>query len=207
MTDSAQESRRNALSATGDARVSRTRRRLSDALHDEIAESGAGNLSVATITRRAGVARSTFYTHFATVEALALFAVEELFDELGSVDVARRAHSGLSREQITRTGLADVLDGLLANDYLLRLARDGSSGAAIRERFVDEMARNIVPIIAIERPDATAELLDYGSQFLAAGTLRVMMHWLSDERQTSRAELVELILGMLPAYLTGRGAD
>ncbi|MQY31590.1 TetR/AcrR family transcriptional regulator [Nocardia aurantia] len=206
MTDSAQESRRNALSATDDARAARTRRRLSDALHDEIAESGARNVSVATITRRAGVARSTFYTHFATVDALALFAVEELFEQLGSVDVVRRSTSGPDREQITRTGLTDVLEGLLANRNLLLLARDGAGGAELRERFVGEMARNIVPTIAIERPDATPEFLDFASQFLAAGTLRVMFEWLSGQQRTSRAELVELILGMLPAYLTGRGA-
>ncbi|WBU37579.1 TetR/AcrR family transcriptional regulator [Homoserinibacter sp. YIM 151385] len=202
MAASPQHDRRASLSGADDAKVRATRRKLSDALHDAVLDRGAKGVSVADLVSRSGVSRSTFYTHFANVDELALAATADLFADLAPIDVDRRAEHRLSRAEITRRGLGELLDALLANRHLLALAAEGPSAAGVRERFVDQMAASLGETIRIERPDAAEAEIEAASQYIAAGTLRLLLR--SVERGgEDRGELLDVVFGLLPEYLTG----
>ncbi|MFD4411939.1 TetR/AcrR family transcriptional regulator [Streptomyces sp. NPDC058475] len=61
-----------------DPRAARTRARLRQALLEECAERPLEEVGVAALVRRAGVARATFYVHYADLEALAVDACADV---------------------------------------------------------------------------------------------------------------------------------
>lgn len=72
-------------SAKIDPRIRRTRDRLGDALVDLILEKPFDEINVQDILDRAGVARSTFYTHYRDKDDLFLSDVEEFFEMMSTV--------------------------------------------------------------------------------------------------------------------------
>lgn len=71
-----------------DRRVRRTRAALQDAMRALLRERGWGELSVQDVCARAGVGRSTFYTHFADLEELAASGLKELGQVIRGAAVA-----------------------------------------------------------------------------------------------------------------------
>ena len=66
-----------------DARVARTRDRLGDALIQLLLEKPFETITVQDVLDRAGVGRSTFYTHFKDKDDLLLSDVDEFFRHVG----------------------------------------------------------------------------------------------------------------------------
>jgi AcrR family transcriptional regulator len=72
-----------------DPRVRRTRQLLQNALMSLLQEKSFAELSVTDITKRAEVARVTFYQHYASKEALLLTLVADFFAQMyGMLDTA-----------------------------------------------------------------------------------------------------------------------
>ncbi|MDT0433736.1 MULTISPECIES: TetR/AcrR family transcriptional regulator [Streptomyces] len=67
--------------APEDPRAARTRARLRAALFEECAEHPLGEVGVASLVRRAGVGRATFYVHYDGLEALAVDACADVVRE------------------------------------------------------------------------------------------------------------------------------
>lgn len=67
---------------SNDRRVRRSRRQLSRALLDLIAQKGYEAITIQEITDRADLNRATFYLHFASKEELLTAALRDQFDEL-----------------------------------------------------------------------------------------------------------------------------
>ena len=59
----------------------RSKERIRDALLELLARKSFANISVAEITRQAGVARLTFYRNFETREEVLLYHLDKLFEE------------------------------------------------------------------------------------------------------------------------------
>jgi AcrR family transcriptional regulator len=76
-----------------DRRVRRTRRMLSTAILELMAEHPYEALTIQEITDRADLNRATFYLHFSNKDELLIAALEERFDEL----VARFEDTGMLR--------------------------------------------------------------------------------------------------------------
>ncbi|HEY3744172.1 MAG TPA: TetR/AcrR family transcriptional regulator [Bryobacteraceae bacterium] len=68
-----------------DARIRRTRDRLGDALVELILEKPFDEINVQDILDRAGVGRSTFYTHYRDKDDLFLSDVEDFFQMMSTV--------------------------------------------------------------------------------------------------------------------------
>lgn len=199
--DRALSSRREVLSATPDARAIATRRRLADALSDLLHEKSP-DMSVVAISNRAGVGRSTFYTHFATVEDLAIFVIDEILDVLAPLDVRRRSRRDLGRADITRLGLAELVDSLAAQREVLVYATRTTSASAVRERFVDELARSMEKTMLAEMPDLGQTELRLSTEFVAAGVIHVTLSWLAGQSNATREQVIDTLFDLLPAWLT-----
>jgi AcrR family transcriptional regulator len=72
------------LPKKGDPRVRRTRDRLGDALVELLVEKPFDGITVHDVLERAGVSRSTFYTHYRDKNDLFLSDAEEFFEALAT---------------------------------------------------------------------------------------------------------------------------
>lgn len=203
MAGTEQSERRRELAVTTDPRAARTRERIVDALGALLASGDA--VSVASVCTRAGVGRSTFYTHFGTVADVVVHVVDAMFDELGPRDVTRRTEQTMPRSAITAIGLREVLDALSARRPFFLYAVSAPATERVRERFVEEMARSMRGTILAERPEAGEEFVRSAGEYLAGGVLAVLLGWLADPRGRSEQDIIDVIAELLPGWLTSGG--
>lgn len=111
------------------ARGEATRSKLLDAAEHEFGENGFHAASVASITRRAGVAQGTFYLYFASKED----AMRELVAHMGHAlrsELSRAIAGAADRMEIERRGFEAFVRFALAHDNLYRVVMES--------QFVDE---------------------------------------------------------------------
>jgi AcrR family transcriptional regulator len=85
-----------------DPRAARTLQKIVDAVHD-LARSGARAITVADVIRRAGVGKTSFYSHFSGIGELALHVFLESFQAPDSTEPA---------EQVGPDGAGDLAEPL-----------------------------------------------------------------------------------------------
>jgi AcrR family transcriptional regulator len=195
--------RERRMLASSDPRAVRTRQKLVDAFHAGIADGDLSSMSVSSLSRAAGINRTSFYSHFASPEDLAIHALSELFDVVGQHDIAARTAHSIPAAEASRQALRDIVG--FVHERRDSYARVLGSAAAPRlvqgvteaftERTVESLAR--MPLLP---PGADVAVT---ARFLAGGVLGVIGAWLSDGDGPSRSpeELVEALVQCLPGWL------
>lgn len=167
-----------------------TRRRLLDAALAILDTDGDAGLTTVAVTRRAGIAQSTFYVHFVDVDDLLHSLVEDLAAERGRLTRAARRASRAARDAPSlRDTFRVPLNDMLAHPRLSRLllaSRSDGTPLGKWSRQIHERSR--------------ADLMED----LAAAGLTVET---AEERR--RAEMIaDAIIGMTEAlalgYMEGR---
>lgn len=187
---------------SNDPRALRTRQKLVDAFHAAIVESDPAEMSVASLTRAAGVNRTSFYSHFASPEDLAIHALSELFDVVGDADIVRRAGHSVPAEEASRRALRDIAG--FVYERRASYARVLGPGSAPRLLQAVSEAFTERTVASLERIDTRPPEADVRvtARFLAGGVLGVIGAWLSDEQSRwTPGELVEALIQCLPAWL------
>lgn len=187
---------------SNDPRALRTRQKLVDAFHAAIVESDPAEMSVASLTRAAGVNRTSFYAHFASPEDLAIHALSELFDVVGDADIVRRAGHSVPAEEASRRALRDIAG--FVYERRASYARVLGPGSAPRLLQAVSEAFTERTVASLERIDTRPPEADVRvtARFLAGGVLGVIGAWLSDEQSRwTPGELVEALIQCLPAWL------
>jgi len=175
-----------------DPRSARTRDRLGDALIELVREKPFDSITVQDVIDRAGVGRSTFYTHFRDKSDLFLTDVDE-FLEVFATGLSRRAeasdrlapvreffeHVGQNRHLRTRLVEAGII-----HDFM-ELAR-GHFARGI-ERRLGEVPRG--GSISPERRAVVAHAL-------AGSMLSLMSWWLDRDQPSSPQEMDDLFHAM-----------
>ncbi|HZU71381.1 MAG TPA: TetR/AcrR family transcriptional regulator [Acidimicrobiales bacterium] len=99
-----------------------TRRRLLDSALTILDEEGVGALTTTAVTKRAGIAQSSFYVHFKDVNDLLRSLIEELEAERGKqTRAARRAARRSGKAEDLRDTFRIPLRDMLAHPQLFRL--------------------------------------------------------------------------------------
>lgn len=187
---------------SSDPRALRTRQKLVDAFHLAIVESDPAAMSVASLTRAAGVNRTSFYSHFASPEDLAIHALSELFDVVGDADIVRRSGHSVPAEEASRRALRDIVR--FVDERRASYARVLGPGSAPRLLRAVSEAFTERTVASLERIDTRPPEADVRvtARFLAGGVLGVIGAWLSDEQSRwSPDELTEALIQCLPAWL------
>jgi AcrR family transcriptional regulator len=168
-------------SAARDRRVERTRRALRTALFAAIVERGWDRVSVRELCRRARVARSTFYLHFADKEELLLSGLDELRAELERV--VERSPAG------TLSFVRPLVEHVRAHDRLRSLV-DKRSGRAVLRRLTEI----VVALLELDFPPlAPVSARRQATLRFAAGALVELLTWWATTRSSlSAGELTEL---------------
>jgi AcrR family transcriptional regulator len=185
--------------------VARSQRdRLLDAAVTVVAEKGYGAMTVADLTKEAGVSRTTFYELFEDKEACFLAAYDAAADVL-----ARRIAAAFETQEAwpdrVRAGLIVLLESLAGEPQVARLALVdvGSAGPRAQRRYRAALQR-MTPFFDEGRDFAP------GGRRLPANTSRMVIGavtgLVADEIEAGRAEglpdlLPEILFATLVPYV------
>jgi len=181
---------------SSDPRALRTRRKLVDAFHAAVADADPAAMSVASLTRAAGVNRTSFYSHFASPEDLAIHALSDLLDVIGDADILMPA------QEASRRALEDIVGFVHERrDSYARVLGPGAAPRllmAVTEAFTERTVASLERI-STRPPGADLRVT---ARFLAGGVLGVIGTWLSDDQSRwTPDELVEALTHCLPRWL------
>ncbi|TQS39600.1 TetR/AcrR family transcriptional regulator [Cryptosporangium phraense] len=185
-----------------DPRAVRTREKLVAAFHDAVRTQDPATMTVAALTRAAGVNRTSFYTHFESPEDLAVHALGELFDVVANADIVLRSEHAVTPADASRRALVDIVRFVdeRRTSYANLLGPGAAPAvkqaitAAYVERAVEALSRHP------NRPPHADPLLT--AHFLAGGVLGVLGTWLATpDPQHSLDDLVDALVQCLPAWI------
>lgn len=121
----------------GDRRVRRTKRMLRESFIELALEVGYDAISVEDITKRADIARPTFYAHYTDKDAL----LAELFDELATDLVTRLAELPLDAGVIhSRTVIGELYRHAEQHRDLYLICLGGAANGRARAAYSDAIA-------------------------------------------------------------------
>jgi AcrR family transcriptional regulator len=198
----AEAAARRSMAGNQDPRAMRTREKLIGAFHVAIRDSEPRAMSVSALARAAGVNRTSFYGHFSSPEDLAIHAISELFDVVGSADIVMRAEHRVTGAEASRRALREIVR--FVQDRRASYVRLLGPGAA--PRLVQAVAEAFTrrTVLSVERMDTRPAAADpkITAQFLAGGVLGAVGAWLAEEPPPRTGdELVEALMQCLPGWL------
>ncbi len=139
------------LAKNEDQRVRRTRDRLGDAMMALLQEKSFDDITVQDVLERAGVSRSTFYTHYRDKNDLFLSDAEDFFEMMATALSRQRENSDRVapvRELFAHIAeVRPLYDALIASgrsDDLLQLGQ-GHFARGIEQRFRDVPRAATIP--------------------------------------------------------------
>jgi AcrR family transcriptional regulator len=190
-----------------DPRRARTWSRLVDVVHEVAAETPIDTVSVAELSRRAGITRDTFYRH-ATGAADLLAAV--LRDELRALlaDFQRNAEAEGGGRAVFDLAERALLDHMLEHRAIYRGAMTPRLTPALRDMLVGSIEESLIailqrhPEIAPDGPDgvdASRRLRMYAA-YAASGTIGAIEVWLADDDPATPDDAARTILAASPAW-------
>jgi AcrR family transcriptional regulator len=182
-----------------DRRVVRTRAALRDALISLIIERGWDEVVIQDICERAGIGRSTFYTHFADKEELLVVGFDDLRRMLRQSSKA--AAGGATAFRFTR----GLLEHAHENRRLFRALVGKRSNQTVQKRFL----QLIVELTEEELADKLGEGAhrEVTAHFLAGALFQLTIWWLEVRKPLHPADLDALFQRLArPVVATARAA-
>ncbi|MDF2443409.1 MAG: hypothetical protein JWR01_1612 [Subtercola sp.] len=188
-----------------DPRVFRTRAKILDAVHALVARHEP-SISVPDIVREAGISKTSFYHHFASLDEIALLLVEQAYVDSGRVSRAAHASDELSYAETTRAYYRRLVEHYVEHREFyrsvvtLRLSRD------VHTHAVRAMAADIEPDVAGNpyRPPSVRPYL--AASFIASAVVGFLDEWIEGDFDATSDELLEGLLQLLPPWFT-RGRE
>lgn len=170
------------IEAKPDPRILRSRRSLKGALLTLIEQQELTALSIADITREAGVSRSTFYDHYADLHELAESACTEMFEAV----LAETPVFALIKGPEAANPLLALFEHVLSHRrlYTALLGPDGSARvmAYLLHRMTIAIHVNLEPgekDSSTHRDDPLDAPLNVVAAFCAGALLGVVVAWLN----------------------------
>ncbi|MFK4789514.1 TetR/AcrR family transcriptional regulator [Microbacterium sp. ZW T5_56] len=194
-----QTQRRARLRDASDPNSLSTRRQLRTAYEDAATEH-VRRVSVSWLCERAGVGRSTFYTHFSAVEDLAAYVVTSGFDELAEEDIRARS-SGVSGSDAAHAGLARVVAMLADQRAVIEYSFAEGSRSSVVANMVSWFALYTRDTIARAYDDRDDAQIDLIAEFVSAGVVHAALLALEQGTITNHEDIVDLLSAMLPEAL------
>ena len=184
-----------------DRRVVRTRAALRDALVSLIIERGWDEVVIQDICERAGIGRSTFYTHFADKEELLVVGFDDLRRMLRQSSKAAADGGTGFRFTFTR----GLLEHAHENRRLFRALIGKRSSQTVQKRFL----QLIVELTEEELADKLGEGAhrEVTVHFLAGALFQLAIWWLEMRKPLPPADLDALFQRLArPVLATARAA-
>jgi AcrR family transcriptional regulator len=184
-----------------DPRPARTRAAILAAV--ETLSAAGDEITVPAIVAEAGISRSTFYTQFRDLDALAIRILTDAFTEIEALDLElRRTASGI---EAARAALARLIAEFSA--------RRGFYAAVLGSRTTTEAHRAVHDAFAEQAlgtmRSTVPEHLDprIAADYIAGGTLAVITAWVLSDEPAPRERVQEQLFALLPTWLINEDKD
>lgn len=193
---------RNILENSTDPRASRTRAKLIDAA-EALVSRHHPTITVSAIITEAGVSKTTFYSHFASIDELALQIVERAYTEVAELNRKLSASPNVGAYEAMRASFE-----VLVNHYILHLPFYRSVLALhlsreVHTNAVRSMAADIEPGI-VDHPNLPAGIRPHLAASLIASTVVGFLdEWMEEDFEASGDELVTHLMILLPTWYVG----
>ncbi|CAN5123286.1 TetR/AcrR family transcriptional regulator [soil metagenome] len=190
---------RSGIRVSGDPRVVRTRQAILDAV--ETLASGDEPISVAAIVRTAGIARSSFYTHFSGIDELAVTVLGGVFDAIGAEDVELRRHRIVSGAEAARVAQVRLVGHLVQHRALYASMLALPFTSAVYTRAVQGYAAQVRATIGLLPEIPAGVSADAVAIYTASGSLGLLAHWIRSGDHVPADVLVDQLMSLVPAWL------
>ncbi len=184
----------NMSSKKVDIRVQRTRKWLQNALRELITEKHYNRISVADITDRAGVARPTFYLHYANKDELLLSQLDELLASLTIEFEQMLTNRPLENEQAL---VIAVVQQIATQSALFRVILSHQASQLMFERirqYIVGLMSRLVQTDYIQTTDET--LIALVADYMAGAFIHLVEGWLSRDMPYTPEALSHLFLAL-----------
>jgi AcrR family transcriptional regulator len=188
-----------------DARILHTTAALREAIMRLAADRPVSEITVADVTRAAGINRATFYSHAVSPGSLLADVLTPELDRIREDDAeARRAavERGTDDDElaaITRRGINAVVEHVVLHKDIYGKALPDPNDASLHHLLVSHFTVSSAQHIR-ELGDARPELLDdVAAGFVAQGFVGAIEAWLAGPRRSRRA-LVDTIVLSFPSW-------
>jgi AcrR family transcriptional regulator len=189
-----------------DARILHTTAALREAVLRLATDRPVSEITVADVTRAAGINRATFYSHAVSPGSLLADVLTPELDRIRADDLAARraaVERGADPDElaaITRRGINAVVDHVVAHREIyargLPDTEDASLHRLLVQHFTVSSAQHIRELDPATKPDL---IDDVAAGFVAQGFVGAIEAWLAGPRR-SRKALVETITLSFPAW-------
>jgi AcrR family transcriptional regulator len=187
-----------------DNRTVRTRSRIIDAF-EHLSETGQ-SVTVSAIVRSAEISRASFYTHFGSLEDLALALQRRVIERLASWQL-RAAHPGgesgpADHSETIATSFRRLLSYFEARRGLYAEILGGPAAARARDELIDAIAAAHDDLARhAGRPGSAAE--HHLQSLQIAGALTTLItRWLRGELDVDEDAIIASHTALLPAWMT-----
>lgn len=170
---------------SNDRRERKSKTALKNALIELMVKKDADKITVSEICLLADVNRSTFYTHFSSVEQLLCDIHEDLFADMDRVLEIGEAHSSLPPRQINRQMFTDVLNYMRGDRFRFFLANNPS------HLFERNLSRYYM-----EKYSTGSASLEYCYSLFyhTIGCFSLIQQWIADDCPCSSDRLAQLLV-------------
>jgi AcrR family transcriptional regulator len=184
-----------------DARIVQTTKSLHAAIVELASTTPVSSITVADVTRAAGINRATFYSHATSPGALLTDVLTPELDAIRAADLAARDAGAGTPSEITRRGMERVVDHIVKYREIYRLALpdplDASTHRVLSRHFEESSMLHIQYHSSGDLPEGLSNTLAAG--LVAHGLTGVIENWLTGKR-SSRKSLVDNIVLLLPVW-------
>jgi AcrR family transcriptional regulator len=186
-----------------DRRVRRTRDTLGDALLAVMQEKPFETITVQQVLDRAGVGRSTFYTHYRDKNDLFLSDLEDFFEPMSTLLSRHRDTS--NRVAPVREFFSHVAEMQPLHATLIAAGKQRDFLEMGQEYFARAIEQRLVELPAA-RMIASKQRAAIAHAF-AGALLSLMLWWLRQDSPTSPEQMDELFHQMVWSGITGQPAS
>jgi len=178
-----------------DPRAERTKQLILTALRTLIAQPAA-SVTVAEIVRLAGISRSSFYAHFASLDVLAAELLQAQFADIGSAGLdLPRPPTG---ENASKLGYARLIDHMVENFPLYASVLELPLTRSAHDQIIEAYATRMLESVLVFDDAVHAELV---TTYVAGGALTLIGAWMRGHLDVSDDELVDQLVALLPGWL------
>jgi AcrR family transcriptional regulator len=183
-----------------DARILHTTAALREAILRLAADRPVSTVTVADVTRAAGINRATFYSHAVSPGSLLADVLTPELDRIREDDRTAHLEPDVDHVAVTRKGINAVLDHVVAHRDIYRLGLPDAHDASLHRLLVDHFTVSSVEHIAELPADRRPDILDdVAAGFVAQGFVGAIEAWLAGPRRSRRA-LVDTITLSFPSW-------
>lgn len=184
-----------------DPRPARTRAAILAAV--ETLSAAGDEITVPAIVAEAGISRSTFYTQFRDLDALAIRILTDAFTEIEALDLElRRTASPIETARATTAQLVEefarrrsLYAGVLGSRTTTEAHR------AVQDAFAEQALGTMRETVPAHLDPRLA------ADYVAGGTLAVLTGWLLGDDPAPTARVQEQLLALLPTWLINEDKD